>query len=175
MTDFDELWKWAQTRGTFQQEYSELKHVFNLMKNCNSYLEVGCAEGNSLYILGSAVNGTVDYIDIDENHTRQQREQAIEKLGKPVGKYHGDSTDYATHPRNRRYDCILIDGGHNYETVLSDSKMYADLADKFVFWHDIQLPEVRRATDRFRSETRLGKYTSFINSNTYGFLVCEVR
>jgi Methyltransferase domain len=175
MTEFDKAWKWARNRGTFQQEYSELKHVFDLMKacNCKSYLEVGCAEGNSLYILSHASDHS-EYIDIDEDHTRKQREEAIAELGRPVGKYHGDSANPSTHPRNRKYDCVLIDGGHDYTTVLSDSAFYGTLATKYIFWHDVQLPEVKRAVDYFVASRKLGKYTQFINSSTFGYGIMEL-
>jgi hypothetical protein len=49
---FDELWRFVVTRSAsfpVVQEYHELQHIFDLMKGCGSYLEVGSAEGNSLY------------------------------------------------------------------------------------------------------------------------------
>lgn len=174
--DFDLLWNWTLARGPFQQEYCELNHVFNLMKSCDcqSYLEVGCAEGNSLYILGHATN-EISYIDIDEDHTRQQRMDVLKTLDKSVIQYHGDSTSPKTHPRNIKYDCVLIDGGHDYATVLSDSAFYASLATKYIFWHDVQLPEVKRAVDYFVKSRNLGKYREFINSDTFGYGILEVK
>lgn len=175
MTDFDQLWKWSESRGKFQQEYSELNHIFDLMKacDCQSYLEVGCAEGNSLYILGHASH-EVSYIDIDEDHTREKRNGAITKLGKPVNKYHGDSRKHLTMPFDYMYDCVLIDGGHDYDTVLSDSVMYGKRAKKYIFWHDIQLPEVKRAIEAYVDEYKPGKLMTFINSDTFGYGVIEV-
>lgn len=176
MTEFDELWKWARNRGSFQQEYTELKHIFDLMKSCDcqSYLEVGCAEGNSLYILTHATI-RASYIDIDEDHTRQARNDVLWALSKHVTSYHGDSRDSKTHEFSGRYDCVLIDGGHDYETVLSDSKMYGLLADKYIFWHDVQLPEVKKAIEKFMTEHNPGQYSTFINSVSYGYAICEVK
>lgn len=175
MSEFDKLWKWARSRGMFQQEYMELKHIYDLMKNCDcqSYLEVGSAEGSSLYILGNT-SKEIAYIDIDEDHTREARKDAIKHLEKDVKAYHGDSRSSSTHPISRKYDCVLIDGGHDYDTVYSDCMMYAPLATKYIFWHDIQLPEVRRAIDVFMARNKLGKYSTFINSGSYGYGIIEV-
>lgn len=184
--DFKQHWDWAASRGQFQQDYDELEHIYNLMKGCDcqSYLEVGSAEGNSLCILGRAVKINshvrefpIEYIDIGEQHTTPKRRDAIDKLqiaGNLVHGYIGDSTDPETHPRNKFYDCVLIDGGHDFATVLSDSIMYAPLATKYIFWHDIQLPQVKMAVDWFVSRWKLGKYSTFINSPTFGFGIMEV-
>lgn len=176
MSDFENLWDWALTRGTFQQEKLELNHIYDLMMKCNceSYLEVGAAEGNSLYILGNA-SRKVSYIDYDEDHTRVHRNEAIDKLGKPVKAYHGDSTNPRTHPRDKRYDCVLIDGGHDYSTVLSDCIMYASLANKYVFFHDIQMAEVSRAVEWFFKGRNIGNYSRFINSRNFGFGILEIK
>lgn len=186
MPDFDSLWNWARSRGEFQQEYTELRHIFDLMSacDCKSYLEVGTAEGNSLYILGHAVDdrGTIDYIDLDENHTREARTQSIQKLvqekwpmqGRMIGFHHGNSTDPLLLDSKRKFDCVLIDGGHDYKTVLSDSIMYAKMANKYVFWHDIQLLEVKIAVDCFLSAIKSGKYSTFINSDNFGYGILEI-
>lgn len=176
MSEFKQHWDWAESRGKFQQEYSELEHVYNLMKDCNceSYLEVGSAEGNSLYILGHTTKMAA-YIDIGEPHTDGLRAQAIEALKKPMQQFIGDSTTREISKQiTSKHDCILIDGGHDFATVLSDSIMYAPLATKYVFWHDIQLPQVKLAVDWFVSRRKLGKYTTFINSPSFGYGILEI-
>lgn len=175
-SEFKQHWDWAASRGTFQQEYTELEHIYNLMKGCDcqSYLEVGSAEGNSLYILGQT-SKMVAYIDIGEKHTDDLRNRAIEALKKPVQQFIGDSTTpEISRQITSKHDCILIDGGHDFATVLSDSIMYAPLATKYIFWHDIQLPQVKMAVDWFVSRWKLGKYSTFINSPTFGFGIMEV-
>lgn len=180
MPDFNELWQFVvdrSQRGVMTvQEKSELEHVYNLMKGCDcqSYLEVGTAEGNSLYVLGS-IPKYIGFIDLYEDHTLDSRNEVIGKFdGRRILGYPGDSTNPNTHPRDRKYDCVLIDGGHDFATVLSDSILYAPLATKYIFWHDIQLPEVKAAVEWFVKRWKLGKYSTFINSTEFGFGICEV-
>lgn len=193
MTEFSELWDYVvkrTERGVMTvQERSELEHVFNLMKSfyCQSYLEVGTAEGNSLYVLGNAVrkNGRIIYIDLDEKHTRDARDEVVDILCKShVIAYHaGDSTHASSpyHFGNRfrddkvKFDCVLIDGGHDFATVLSDAINYAPLANKYVFFHDIQLPEVKKAVEWFVPRWNLGKYSTFVSSPTFGYGIIEVK
>lgn len=185
MKTFDELWKFINTRGSIitVQEYHELEHVFDLMQacECQSYLEVGTAEGNSLYVLGHAVanDGWIDYVDYGEEHTQAPREESIAKLNPfKIASWIGDSTNPNTLPDKdvHKFDCILIDGGHDFATVLSDSILYAPLATKYVFWHDIQLPEVRAACDWFKKRwAHLGEFSDFINSDSFGYRILKVK
>lgn len=185
---FQELWKFINARGSVitVQERNELEHVFNLMSDgeCYSYLEVGSAEGNSLYVLGHALknnnphmNVDINYIDIGEEHTKVAREEVISHVGKEniTNEFIGDSTCSLTHDVKRKYDCILIDGGHDFATVLSDSILYAPLATKYVFWHDIQLPEVRRAYEWFKTRWKIGEYSEFIHSDSFGYGILKVK
>lgn len=181
MKTFEELWQWVRDRNiTTVQDGPELEHVFNLMHGCDSYLEVGSAEGNSLYVLGHAVKsgGIITYIDLGEPHTKERRQEAVDyiKHNHLVGEYLGDSTRPTTYKPTKVqiYDCVLIDGGHDFATVLSDAILYAPLAKKYVFFHDIQLPEVKAAVEWFVARWPLGKYRTFINSETYGYGVIEV-
>lgn len=179
LSEFKQLWDWAESRGKFQQEYSELEHVYDLMKacECQSYLEIGSAEGNSLYILAHAAKKS-SFIDYGEAHTFTARKSVTDFLtekGKPPFQYIGDSTNPYLLPKDYQYDCILIDGGHDFATVLSDSILYAPLATKYVFWHDIQLPEVKAAVEWFVKRWKLGKYSTFINSDTYGYGILEIN
>lgn len=176
MKSFDALWKWAESRGKFQQDYKELNHIFELMMGCDcrSYLEIGSAEGNSLYILGHAARMAA-YVDIGEDHTDKLRSDAIQALNIPVQHFIGDSTKLETIRQiTSMHDCVLIDGGHDFSTVLSDSINYAQLAYKYIFWHDIQLPEVKLAVDWFVKRWPLGKYSTFINSNNFGYGIMEI-
>lgn len=183
MSDFDERWQWIVNRAGGElgvvQEKHELEHVYNLMKacGCKTYLEVGSAEGTSLHILGS-IPESVDYIDYCEPHTETLRREITGQNPKFTC-YKGDSTKRSTFMdihQMKEYDCVLIDGGHDYETVLSDGEFYAMRATKYVFWHDIQLPDVRKAVDEFITKhSYLGKYSFFINSPSYGYGILEIK
>lgn len=182
MKTFNELWRFItqQRPGVITvQERSELEHVFNLMQGCQSYLEVGTAEGNSLYVLSHALreDAAIEYIDLGELHTFAAREEMIAKIKQVTHAVLGDSTHKDTYDclENKQFDCVLIDGGHDYTTVLSDAMLYAPLATKYIFFHDIQLPEVRAAVEWWHKRWQLGKYTEFINSNSFGYAVIEVQ
>lgn len=179
MTSFDDLWKYATRNGEIVQEKSELNHIYNLMLECKpeSYLEIGTAEGNSMYVLGTAVEKYIDIVDYGEDHTSFMRMESIcnlQLLGKTVTEYYGDSTNSKTLPNKQKYDCILIDGGHDYDTVLSDCMMYAGLAKKYVFFHDVQMQSVKDAIEFYLKRWTIGKYTTFINSENYGYGILEV-
>lgn len=171
MNDFEKRWNWITKRAGGEtnvvQERHEINHIYNLMEacQCGSYLEIGSAEGTSLYVLGPMAK-EVDLIDFGEAHTKDLREQVIKELNKPVRQILGDSRmpDTYNQVKDKRYDCILIDGGHDYETVLSDCRLYVPLAVKYVFFHDVQLPQVKKAIDDYGC-----KYQTFINSNSYGY------
>lgn len=183
MKSFDDLWADILKRCDdmsfpLVQEKSELLHVYELMEGCKTYLEVGSAEGNSLHVLGYVVSDYIDYIDLGEEHTKDKRQLVVDELvnlGKRVTGYIGDSTNKSTLPNKKKYDCILIDGGHDYDTVLSDCMMYAELATKYVFFHDVQLLPVSEAIEFYLKRWPIGKYRTFINSDSFGFGILEIN
>lgn len=195
--NFNDLWQFMVDRSrrdekaiVVVQDRDELEYVFKLIKNCNaqSYLEVGSAEGNSLYVLGNALadKSSITCVDLGEDHTAAPRKESITLLrfaGYTVEEVLGDSTLKETYYKvfspytplvQQSYDVVFIDGGHDYTTVLSDAILYAPLAKKYVFFHDVQLPEVKAAVDWFVKHWNLGKYHEFINSNSYGYGIIEV-
>lgn len=183
MTDFAPLWQFVRKRTeggiiTVQEEH-ELEHVFNLMKECkcSSYLEIGSAEGNSLYVLTHAMEHGSKVLSVNiEDHTKPARQEIVKILAQhwPVHQKTGDSTDPKTIADVRgKFDCILIDAAHDYDSVLSDALNYGPLAQKYIFFHDIQLPEVKRAVDEYARQSNLS-YSSFINSDSFGYAVFEV-
>lgn len=183
MSEFESRWLWITKRAGGEvnvvQERHELEHIYNLMEacECGSYLEVGCAEGSSVYVLGHTVKGIIDIIDFGEPHTTEQREEAIRELGKSVRQILGDSRKPETleKVRGNKYDCVLIDGGHDFNTVLSDCISYGTLATKYIFFHDVQLPEVSRAIKSFMGAYDIGDYSTFINSTSYGYGILKCR
>lgn len=181
MSAFSELWDFVlrrTQRGVITvQERNELEHVFNLIHGCESYLEIGTAEGNSLYVLAHALKrgAKITCVDLGEAHTKPHQEE-IRKLlpDYEIGMFHGDSTNLDTYPKKEQHDVVLIDGGHDYHTVLSDCEMYGHLAKKYLLFHDIKLPDVARAVNRYINDKNF-RYSEIVNSPTMGFGICEVR
>lgn len=181
---FDDLWRFIVTRSQgfpTVQEYHELEHVFNLMQDCGSYLEVGTAEGNSVYVLAHALRAeaTIICIDLCEKHTAQPQREILDILRKEQFRINicaGDSRDPTTlHPSMKHsYDCVLIDGGHDYDTVLSDAYMYGKLATKYIFFHDVCLPEVNRAFEWYCKQRPECTAYKMINSETFGYGIMKV-
>ena len=178
-TDFKSLWQYVSMRGVcIVQEPTELEHVFNLIQECESYLEVGTAEGNSLYVLAHALKpgAKITCVDLGESHTKSHQERIMKELSPryTVAMYHGNSMDANTYPKKEPHDVVLIDGGHDYNTVKSDIAMYASLAKKYLIFHDVRLPGVKQAVDEYVQENDVS-YCEFINSDTMGFGIVEVK
>ena len=178
---FNDLWDFIIHRGvTIVQERNELEHVFNLIQGCESYLEIGTAEGNSLYVLAHALKpgAKITCVDLGENHTIPRHNDIIQRLAPTytVAMYHGNSTDSRTYPNKEKHDVVMIDGGHDYKTVLSDCRFYVPLAKKYVLFHDVKLPDVTLAISRYINDNNPGnwKYSEFVNSPTMGFGILEV-
>lgn len=179
MTDFEKSWDFIfRRRSNLVQDKLELEYVHSLMVECKpeSYLEIGTAEGDSLYVLGSILpeTGRIHWIDKDEDITRPMR-QPIEEMLKPrrITSYSGLSGEDGA-ILSDLFDVVLIDGGHEYATVLQDSQRFAPLAKKYVFWHDVQIPEVRQAVHDYLQDNRRREYTTFINSSSMGFGVLKL-
>lgn len=180
MSKFDDLWKFAEDNTLIlAQEKRELEYIFNLMDGCESYLEIGTSEGNSLYILGNALKerGSITYIDRNEGHTREWRkpkEKILMENGYEILAIHGDThhEESIRIASGKKYDCVLIDAGHRYEDAIQDARNYAPLANKYVFFHDIRMPEVMNAFLNYLQESNsLG--TIIVNSVKYGFGVIK--
>lgn len=184
MKEFTELWDYIFRRSMkagipVVQDQTELEYVFNLMKECTSYLEVGTAEGNSLYVLANAMpeGSDITYIDLGEPHTTPHRNEILDQLKnykiKPI---HGDSNDISTLiSRDKiQFDAVLIDAGHDDFNVAIDAFFYGPLATKYIFFHDIQLPDVNRAYEWYCRQRPECKNYRIVNSENFGFGVIEV-
>lgn len=176
---FDDLWEFVKAHcKILAQEKSEMVEIFNLMKDAESYLEIGTAEGNSLYVFGHALKkgSDITYVDGAEKHTQKYREGILNRMGdyKVMG-CHGNSHDPAIikQAQERRYDIVFIDAGHTYNDVMQDARNYAPLADKYIFFHDVQMPEVMQAYNDWLKESGRTGYT-IIKSIGYGYGVVKV-
>ena len=174
---FDELWRFIATRRPANvQDRTELEHIFNLIKGCESYLEIGTAEGDSLFVLSHALKpgSKITSVDFGEPHTIPYADQVIQLLAPDYcpALYRGNSMDASTYPNKEKHDVVLIDAGHAYNEVISDAHMYGHLATKYLLFHDVKLPEVKRAVDEYVEETG-AKYREFIYSETMGYGIIE--
>lgn len=177
--EFDELWRDITKRGVMTvQDYGELKHVFNLIYGCESYLEVGTAEGNSLYILTQALKpwAKIFYIDLGEKHTEAPRNEILNKLralGLSIREILGDSNSVDTwnQIKDESFEVVFIDAGHSYENVKTDAKFYGPLATKYVIFHDVTMPDVSKAFEEYAEGK---KHYRFVLTNNFGFGVVEV-
>jgi hypothetical protein len=192
MKTFDELWRDMQVRtGNYAypmcQDRTELEHVFNLMKGCESYLEVGTAEGNSLYILGRALKsrGKIAIVDYGEERLQSLRDEVISGLKNEdydVKEIYGDSTLHETVARVASTydgfypDVVMIDAAHDGQSVMSDAINYAERARKYAFFHDITIPAVAKSFAWFTqyAEQRFSA-SKFVNSDNFGYGILTKR
>lgn len=181
---FEEAWNFIIKRSADQnmvivQDKTELEYVFNLMKDCKSYLEVGTAEGNSLYVLANAMpkGSNITYVDWAEKHTEDKRNFILDLLTEySVCAVHGDSNDQLTACQATagvQYDAVLIDAGHSDFNVAIDALLYGSAAKKYIFFHDIQLPDVNRAFEWYCRQRPKCKNYRIVNSPSFGFGVIE--
>lgn len=192
MTKFNNLWNDIQTRSQqnafpIVQERKELEHVFNLMFNCESYLEVGTAEANSLYVLGRALKprGRIAIVDYGEERIQQYRDEVITGLKDEdyqVKEIYGDSTLQSTVAQlvstygGFYPDVVMIDAGHDGESVMSDAINYAPRARKYVFFHDITMPSVAKAFAWYSQHAeQTFKASKFVNSDNFGYGILTKR
>lgn len=187
---FDKLWHDIVERSQrfsipIVQDYKELEYVFNLLKTCGSYLEVGTAEGNGLYVLAHALsrsgldnanNPYIEIIDFGEKHTDLPRREVLNKLDYGICQHLGNShsADIVGKTTLEKYDAVFIDAGHSYEDVIADAIAYGHLATKYIFFHDIQLPPVRKAYEWYAAQNPQMKKSEFINSPNFGYGILEI-
>jgi len=192
LSEFDKLWSDIEERSRrwaipIVQDKLELEHVFNLIKGCESYLEIGTAEGNGLYVLAHALAQypNIAIVDFGEKHTADPRNEVIKRLfdngigvreilgnsHTVVGKVIRAESDYEL----EKYDVVFIDAGHSYEDVIADATAYGHLATKFIIFHDIQLQPVHAAFDWYCKQNPQFKVSTFINSREYGYGIVEVE
>lgn len=185
MKEFNDLWRDVVARSQsfpVVQNYNELEYIYNLIQGCESYLEVGTAEGNSLYVLAHALapNAAITYIDYGEKHTTGPRDlsvSAIEATGRTVTPILGDSNDYSSvRPIiGQRFDAVFIDAGHTDFNVAIDALFYGPLAKKFIIFHDIQIPDVSKVFEWYAKQRPDCVATRVVNSTEFGYGILEVK
>lgn len=185
MKEFSELWDDIVKRSAEQtipvvQDRTELEYVFNLLKGCNSYLEIGAAEGNSLYVLAQAMpcQSRIHYIDWAEKHTEAPRQWVLDRLKEhySVVGIHEDSNSIDLHQRMScfTFDALMIDAGHETWNVVLDAMLFGHTAKKYIIFHDIQLPDVNQAFTWYCKQRPECKNYRVVNSPTYGYGIIEL-
>lgn len=184
MNGYNEVWKTVSDRtqrGVMTvQNREELEHVYKLLEGCRSYLEIGTAEGNSLYVLSHAllhITRKVVYIDLCEPHTREARENILQRLymecdGLIPTCIAGNSHErYCITAAGKfgQFDAVMIDAGHSYEDVIADAIAYGPMAKKYLIFHDICLPPVKAALEWYVRQARLKPPAYVIHSQTFGY------
>lgn len=182
--NFEELWSFIVKRSAdanmvVVQDKAELEYIFGLVSECSSYLEVGTAEGNSLYVLANALpkGSDITYIDWAESHTEDKRNFILNRLGDyNVTPIHSDSNDFKTmeQVRQKRFDAVVIDAGHDEFNVAIDALFYGPLANKYIIFHDIQLPDVNRVFEWYAKQRPDCRTRRIVNSKTFGYGVLEL-
>lgn len=184
MSDFETHWNFIIKRSReacmpVVQDQEELSYVYNLLRNCESYLEVGTAEGNSLYVLANAMprGSKITYIDYGEKHTEANRRFILDRLKDyDITGIHADSNDYSTlrSVQDRRFDAVLIDAGHDDFNAAIDALFYGPLAKKYVIFHDVKLPDVSRVFDWYRKQFPEKRSYRVVNSENFGYGIIEL-
>lgn len=181
---FEDHWNFIVKRSAdanmvVVQDRAELEYIYNLMRGCTSYLEVGTAEGNSLHVLAHAMpaGSEITYIDWAEPHTETNRNFILKGLGEyAVRAIHADSNDQTTASKvsDQCFDAVLIDAGHSEFNVAIDALFYGSLAKKYVIFHDVQLPAVSKTFEWYVKQRPECRAYRIINSQTYGYGVLEL-
>lgn len=181
LKEFNDLWEFIVKRSNeaampVVQDKDELEYVFNLLKDCESYLEVGTAEGNSLYVLANAMKegSRITYIDWAESHTKENRDFILSKLHNyKITPIHADSNDWSAQNKamtvSPYYDAVLIDAGHEDFNVVIDAFLYGRMAKKYLIFHDIQIPDVNRVFEWYSKQRPELRKMRIVNSEHYGF------
>lgn len=185
---FEELWHFCATRRAkpMVQVKEELEQIFGLISDekCRSYLEIGTAEGDSLYILSHALEGnmpSLTYVDFGEAHTTPYRDEVLGILrqnGMKIKAMHGNSHDHnliSEAALFKPYDVVYIDAGHELRDVIADAIAYGGMARKFIIFHDILLNDVGNAfnwyveSQGFKDVRRI-----YAKGSEYGFGVIKL-
>lgn len=180
LKDFEELWREInKAPSAVVQERTELEFIFNKMKSCETYLEVGSAEGKSLYVLAQAMpkGSEITYIDLGEKHTSPERNEWLKKLTDyKLTEILGNSNSFRSYlpVKDQKFDAVFIDAGHDLFSVLVDACWYGLLAKKFVFFHDVTIPAVDFVFQWFSKNIPNEHAYKVINSETYGYGVIEL-
>jgi len=145
------------------QDRGEIADLLDLVRarDCRRVLELGTANGGTLFYLSRVVGGDATIVTVDLPYSRFQPEPGLADVdlfhafalpGQRIvvikGNSHHDETASQVREAfgDRPIDFLFIDGDHSYRGVRSDFERYAPLVRRggMVAFHDI-LPHPREA------------------------------
>jgi hypothetical protein len=147
--------------------------VKKLNKNKIVGLEIGVASGWNMHhflenIPQLDLTGIDPYLPFndwnEQEHTHELLQTQYQAALKNISQFKnrarivkGKSEDLYNTYRDNHFDYIFIDGGHTYESVLSDcNNYYSKVKSGGIFsGHDAILPDVKRALEDFRKDKAL--------------------
>lgn len=126
-------------RGCADLERYTLIYAFCKYKKCNTYLEIGCADG---WGMKAAQEAGAEILGID---IRSKLKESV-----IIGKSKDILPTF-----NRKFDLIFVDGNHDYPYVKDDIR-WAMNNGKYVFIHDYNLEKgVIKAIDELYGKPEL--------------------
>lgn len=188
MKQFDDIWRFLKEREQdgipLVQIEGELRDICALANECATYLEIGSAEGNTLYAVGNSLKGEspmIAYVDIGEDKTAEARRKILRDFPETttILPLHANSHNHnciAWVQSLRSFDMVMIDACHDYTDVVADAMSYGGLARKYIVFHDIMMPSVRMAFDWYTKTQRFPPENVTImvaKGSTYGYGVIK--
>lgn len=145
------------------QKQKELNGMIKTIvdNDCKTYLEIGARHGDTFYeVVKRLPKGSlVVAVDLPGGtwgvgssvYDLNKAAKALNEMGYNVAVVLGDSTNEDIIKQIRQispsYDAILIDGDHRYAGVKKDWENYFPMANKVVFFHDIDGHGVRQKSN----------------------------
>ena len=147
-------------------------HLSKLIKECNSYKELGVLSGVSAAaaILGNPALELVEMVDINFDTIAPHKHLFEEFNGRLV--YNNNSSVDAKIPVTE-VDMLMVDSMHTYKHVRAELKLHAPKTRKYIVFHDANQAGVKQAIDEFVEE---GQWKYVICDNrSYGYAITERR
>ena len=136
--------KWSNLQFGEASSIEEYAFLFGItaMLRPQKVLEIGTSTGlsTSAILIGSSMTGqnvTITTIDIKSNTMKEENILrtlgSLDNINFLVGRSHDKLKNLCE--QNEKFDFCIIDGGHDFETVLEDWKLCKKLSNFFLF-HD---------------------------------------
>lgn len=144
----------------------ELLWLYETSKSMTRIAEIGSWQGRSTFALCSGCPGTVYAIDHFKGSEEHKNEQAVIE-GTVRDKFKKNMRDFknlvtltmTSHAASQGFkdgyfDMVFIDGAHDYDSVLTDLKLWTPLASKLICGHDRDQDGVPKALSAIFGEVK---------------------